>query len=99
VVIAKQHLPCVLRPANAALDRLAARLDACLRASSAKYIGPSVDRIGQQSVDRIVTRRPPFHHASLRTVNGHRHLDALVDQPEGDLTGAAKLRELSERQV
>ena len=72
MVIAKQHLPCVLRPANAALDRLAARLYACLRACSAEYIGPGIDWIGQQPMDRIVARRPPFHHPPLRAVNGHR---------------------------
>ena len=32
-------------------------------------------------------------------MNGHWHLDAFVDQPDGDLAGAAELRELTERQV
>ena len=45
-----QHLPCILCPANAALDGLAARLDACLRASPTEHISPRVDRIGQERI-------------------------------------------------
>jgi len=85
VVIAKQHLPAIWRPANAALDCFAARLDACLRTRSAKCVSPGLDRIGQQPVNRIVARRSPFHYPTLRAVNSYRHLDALVNQPERDL--------------
>ena len=82
MVITNQHLPCILRPANAAPDRLSASLDACLRASPAKYIGSGVDWIGQQPMNRIVARQPPFHYSPLSAVDGHWHLDAFVDRPK-----------------
>jgi hypothetical protein len=83
VVVTNQHLPRLLRTAHAALDQLAIRLDASLRAGPTECIGAGVDRIGQQPVDRTVAGQPPFHYSALWTVNGHRCLDALFAQQRG----------------
>src|SRR6266403_2332732 len=81
VVVANQHLPRLLRPADITRDQLTARFDANLRAGPTEHIGASINRIGQQPMDRIIARQPPFHHSAPGTVNNHRHPDAFIAQP------------------
>src|SRR5271165_7633944 len=66
------------------------------RAGAPKHIGPGVDRIGQQPVNRMVARRAPLHGPALGTIDGNRQVDPLLPQPQGELAHAADLAELAE---
>src|ERR1700730_19421295 len=98
VVLTDQHLPRILRPANATRDHFTPGLEMNLRTGPAKRVGAGINWIGQQPMHRIVTRQSPFHHSPPRTVDDHRHLNALLVYAEGELADTADLRKFFERQ-
>src|SRR5437660_224953 len=99
VLILEQHVPFGQWAPHAAIDALAAVLDAYLAHRAAKGIGASIDGVGQDVVDRVVERQPPGNAAPLRRpVACDGQSDALVPQPHVHLSHALKLGELGEDQ-
>src|SRR5438128_5949075 len=81
VLILEQHVPFGQWAPQAAIDALAAVLDADLAHRAAKGISPSEDGVGQDVVDRVVERQPPDDAAPLRRVACDGQSNALVPQP------------------
>src|ERR1700738_3348367 len=94
MVVADQHLPLLPRARDTVSDDFASGFDPGSRAGAPKDIGPSIDRIGQQPMNRIVTWRAPLHAPPLATIDGDRQVNPLLPQPQGELTHAANLAEL-----
>src|SRR2546421_9617871 len=99
VLILEQHVPFGHWTPHAAIDALAALLDAYFAHRAAKGIGASIDGVGQDVVDRVVERQPPGDAAPLRRlVTCDGQTDALVPQPHAHLSYALQLGELGEDQ-
>src|SRR6266404_5159326 len=98
MVVADQHLPLLPLARDTVSDDFASAFEPSSRASPPKDIGPSIDRIGQQPVNRIVARRAPLHGPPLATIDGNRQVDPLLPQPQGELAHAADLAELAKHQ-
>src|SRR4029077_5622308 len=97
VPILEQHVPFGHWTPHAAIDALAAFLDAYFAHRAAKGIGASIDGVGQDVVDRVVERQPPGGAAPLRRlVACDGQTDALVPQPRVPLSHAWQLSELVE---
>ncbi len=98
MMVADEHLPLVPSESQAAGDHLPAALKSDPGTGAPEDVRSSVDRVGQQPVNRIVARWPPLHDPSLRPIDDDRQIDALLPQPHGDLSNAADLAELVEHQ-
>ena len=101
VLILEQHVPFRQWAPQAAPDTLAAILDADLARRAAKSIGAGIDWVGQDIVHGIVERQFPDNTAPRRRAHGELNgqCDALVSQPDVNLTHALELGELGEDQL
>jgi hypothetical protein len=81
MVAADHYLPLLASARSAVSDNFASAFEPNSRAGAAKHIGPGIDRIGQQPMNRMVARRPPLHDPALGTIDGNRQLNALLAQP------------------
>src|SRR5216683_4303510 len=87
VLILEQHVPFGHWAPQAALDALAAILNADLAHRAPKSIGAGIDRVGQDIVHGVVERQSPNNTVPLRramTCNGQ--CNALVAQPHVHLS-------------
>src|SRR5260370_1338629 len=99
VLILEQHVPFGHWAPHAAIDALAAVLDAYFAHRAAKGIGASIDGVGQDVVDRVVERQPPSDAAPLRRlVACDRQRNAFVSHPHVHLTNAVEFANLGEDQ-
>src|SRR5208337_2261747 len=100
VLILEQHIPFRLRAPQSAFDALAAVLDAYLAHRAPKGIRSSIDGVGQNVVHGVVKRRLPDDAAALRRLmrfDGQG--DALVTQPDVDLTNALEFSKFGKHQI
>src|ERR1700693_868185 len=86
MVVADQHLPLLPRARDTVSDDFASGFEPGSRAGAPKDIGPSIDRIGQRPMNRIVTWRAPLHAPPLATIDGDRQVNPLFPQPQSELT-------------
>src|SRR5438270_4518297 len=98
MVVADQHLPLLAPARDTVSDDFASVFEPGSRAGAPKDIGPSIDRIGQQPMNRMVARRAPLHGPAVGTIDGNRQVNSLLPQPQGELAHAANLVELAEHQ-
>src|SRR6266404_1970190 len=98
MVVADQHLPLLPLARDTVSDDFASAFEPGSRAGAPKDISPSIDRIGQQPMNRIVAWRVPLHGPPLATIDGSRQINPLLPQPQGELAHAANLAELAEHQ-
>src|SRR5437899_1514286 len=98
MVVADQHLPLLPSARDTVSDDFASAFEPSSRASAPKNIRPSIDRIRQQPMNRIVARGAPLHGPPLTTIDGDRQVNPLLPQPQGELAHAANLAELAEHQ-
>ena len=81
-------------------DTLAAVLDRYAAAGAPEGIGPAIDRIGQNMVDRVVDRELLGDTTAVYSrVFDRRQLDSLPPHPEMHLPDTLELRELPEHQI
>ena len=81
MVIADQHLPFFLAARNAVNGNFASVFEPNARTSAPKHIGPGVDRVGQQPMNRVIACRAPLHDAPLGAIDANRKVDLLLPQP------------------
>src|SRR5438309_1371075 len=98
MMVADQHLPLLAPARDTVSDDFASVFEPGSRAGAPKDIGPSIDRIGQQPMNRMVARRAPLHGPAVGTIDGNRQVNPLLPQPQGELAHAANLVELAEHQ-
>src|SRR5215831_111345 len=98
MVVTDHDLPLLAAARDTMSDDFASVFEPHSRAGATKHIGPGIDRIGQQPVNRMVARRPPLHDPALGTIDGNRQVNPLLPQPHGELAHAADFAELAEHQ-
>src|SRR5437660_4847424 len=86
VLILEQHVPFGQWAPQAAIDAFAAVLDADLAHRAAKGVSASVDRVGQDVVDRVVERQPPDDAAPLLRAD-ERRPTRIVERGKDERTG------------
>jgi hypothetical protein len=96
VVILEQNIPFGQGAAHTASHALAAVLDTHPARRAPESIGAGIDRVGQNVVHGVVGRQSPGDAARLGTVRFNGQGDALVAQPDMDLTSTLELGELGE---
>src|SRR5215467_5963232 len=72
MVVTDHDLPLLAAARDTMSDDFASVFEPHSRAGATKHIGPGIDRIGQQPVNRMVARRPPLHDPALGTIDGNR---------------------------
>lgn len=99
VLSLEQHVPFRQWAPQAALDALAAILDADLARRAPKSIGAGIDGIGQDIVHGIVEWQSPDDAVPIRSaIACSRQGNALITQPHVHLSHALQLGELGEDQ-
>jgi hypothetical protein len=96
MVVPDQHFPVFPSPHHTMRDDFAAGFEPRPGIGAPIDISAGIDRIGQQTMNAMVTRRPPLHSVPLPTGDGNRQVDALLPQPEDELAHAADLGEFAE---
>ena len=99
VVIHDQYVPLLAFPGEPTPDALAPVLDRDPAPRSAEGAGAAVDRVGQQSVNRLVDRKLPHHSSAGVAEFDRRQLHVLLPKPEMDLPDALELGELPEHEA
>src|SRR5271163_1879079 len=95
VLILEQNIPLRLRAPQSASYAFATVLDADFAHRAPKGIRASIDRVGQDVVHAVVERKLPDNCSLLRRfLRFGRQRDALVAQPDMNLTNALELGEL-----
>src|SRR2546423_13687688 len=98
MVLADQHLPLLPLARDTVSDDLASVFEPGSRAGASKDIGSSIDRIGQQPMNGIVTRRAPLYGPPLATIDGNRQVNPPPPPPQPEPAHAADLAEPAEHQ-
>src|SRR5437762_13612144 len=98
MVVADQHLPLLPSARDTVSDDFASAFEPSSRAGAPNNIRPSIDRIRQQPMNRIVARGAPLHGPPLATIAGDRQVTPLLPQPQGEPAHAANRSELPEHQ-
>src|SRR5205807_4971877 len=78
MAIADQHLPLLPSARDTVSDDFASAVEPSSRAGAPKNIRPSIDRIRQQPMNRIVARGAPLHGPPLTTIDGDRQVNPLL---------------------
>ena len=96
VVIHDQHIPLLAFPGEPPTDALASVLDRDTASRSTERVGATVDRVGQQSVNRAVDRKSPYDPSAVAVDLDRRQAHVLLPEPEMHLSDALELGELPE---
>jgi hypothetical protein len=95
VMVEDQSLPLTTIFAESAHDPLATALDRDAAAGAAENVCPSIDRVCQYVVDRIVDRELPLDVAAVQAITHGGQRQALVAKPQMNLTQRLHLGELA----
>ena len=98
VVIHDQYVPLLAFPSEPTPDTLAPVLDRDPAPRSTEGVGAAVDRVGQQSVNRLVDRELPHDPSAVAVGLDGRQSHALLPEPEMHLPDALELGKLPEHE-